>query len=553
MTIVKRSVKGQALTHEEMDGNWDAWEGFFDTVATLRVGMVSDIHFNESDNSGITNVLADIDREIPVDLLLSGGDNASAYAAQVAWGNFRETYISRAGIQYLSAEGNHDADDDDGGAHTVQESYDAYIAANGAGSSHFGNQGASNVTVWHNLVIITLGLEKGQRGGNGPSTAAMDWLELMLARYRGHNIIVVHHQPLENSGLVSSTFDIATYHNLESERLQSICAANKICAWFSGHLHFRLTGAPNVLHSAPTGFGGTRFYGIPGAVHGGEWLYFDVTIGDTEVAVKFRNSGASSGTWYSAADSTFPLSYPLKPLNMELSGHIHPNKAILDAILTDPGEGTGDVVGPESATNLSIALFDGTTGKLIKVGPGSFDAFGSYTMTASDVTINNTVEVTAATAARDATHRARVYRNGQTTGTASFTGLTYQGTSGSPVAMASATPICRLLAGTSDGTSNIQAGAIICYTETEFTPTARNACWKFFLTSGSSSAYAEKMQLTSAGKLAIGTGAPPTSGLQILLANIPVYANNAAAVAGGLTAGAFYRTGADPDPICIVH
>lgn len=34
---------------------------------------------------------------------------------------------------------------------------------------------------------------------------------------------------------------------------------------------------------------------------------------------------------------------------------------------------------------------------------------------------------------------------------------------------------------------------------------------------------------------------------------LPVYANNAAALAGGLGVGAFYRTGADPDPVCVVH
>jgi hypothetical protein len=34
---------------------------------------------------------------------------------------------------------------------------------------------------------------------------------------------------------------------------------------------------------------------------------------------------------------------------------------------------------------------------------------------------------------------------------------------------------------------------------------------------------------------------------------LPVYANNAAALAGGLAVGAFYRTGADPDPVCVVH
>lgn len=37
------------------------------------------------------------------------------------------------------------------------------------------------------------------------------------------------------------------------------------------------------------------------------------------------------------------------------------------------------------------------------------------------------------------------------------------------------------------------------------------------------------------------------------IVGVPVYANNAAAVAGGLVAGDLYRTGADPDPVCIVH
>ena len=34
---------------------------------------------------------------------------------------------------------------------------------------------------------------------------------------------------------------------------------------------------------------------------------------------------------------------------------------------------------------------------------------------------------------------------------------------------------------------------------------------------------------------------------------LPVYADNAAALAGGLIIGDFYRTGADPDPVCVVH
>lgn len=33
----------------------------------------------------------------------------------------------------------------------------------------------------------------------------------------------------------------------------------------------------------------------------------------------------------------------------------------------------------------------------------------------------------------------------------------------------------------------------------------------------------------------------------------PIYANNAAAIAGGLTAGGVYRLGADPDVLCVTH
>jgi len=52
------------------------------------------------------------------------------------------------------------------------------------------------------------------------------------------------------------------------------------------------------------------------------------------------------------------------------------------------------------------------------------------------------------------------------------------------------------------------------------------------------------------GKLGVGTAAP-TSALHVV--GLPVHANNAAAKAGGLTAGAFYRTGKDPDTVCVVH
>ncbi len=66
----------------------------------------------------------------------------------------------------------------------------------------------------------------------------------------------------------------------------------------------------------------------------------------------------------------------------------------------------------------------------------------------------------------------------------------------------------------------------------------------------STSATTPHLYVSTNGNVGIGT-TNPTSKLQIV--GLPIYANNAAAIAGGLTAGALYRTGADPDPVYVVH
>ncbi len=43
------------------------------------------------------------------------------------------------------------------------------------------------------------------------------------------------------------------------------------------------------------------------------------------------------------------------------------------------------------------------------------------------------------------------------------------------------------------------------------------------------------------------------NGGNVKITSLTVYANNAAAITGGLTAGDLYRNGANPDIVCTVH
>jgi len=90
-----------------------------------------------------------------------------------------------------------------------------------------------------------------------------------------------------------------------------------------------------------------------------------------------------------------------------------------------------------------------------------------------------------------------------------------------------------------DGSTFLRSGAFVKFV-TDGAIAVGSIPTAITFNTGSSGLGTERLRITSAGIF------------QIPLASLPAYANNAAAVGGGLTAGCLYRTAADPSAVCVV-
>jgi len=63
----------------------------------------------------------------------------------------------------------------------------------------------------------------------------------------------------------------------------------------------------------------------------------------------------------------------------------------------------------------------------------------------------------------------------------------------------------------------------------------------------------DDLHLPKAHKTSHQDGGADEITLSGLISTLPIYTNNATALAGGLVPGQSYRLGGDPDHVCIVH
>lgn len=106
--------------------------------------------------------------------------------------------------------------------------------------------------------------------------------------------------------------------------------------------------------------------------------------------------------------------------------------------------------------------------------------------------------------------------------------------------------------GSYDGTTQKNAAGLKGIADGPWTSTSTPSAFLLETTPAGATTRLERVRIDNAGNVGINApGITLTSKLQVV--GLPAFANNAAAIAGGLSAGAFYRTGGDPDILCVVH